>query len=132
MALQDKDRIFTNLYGQDDWKLAGARRRGVWDNTKDILAKGRDAIVDEIKKKPKTHEIYPAKLGETARQILTGPVRSGTATHARIGDTFVAGKTGTTENYGDAWFVGFTDKYTVAVWVGARRPMARSAGTSSM
>ena len=75
-------------------------------------------VIDEIKKKPKTHEIYPAKLGETARQILTGPVRSGTATHARIGDTFVAGKTGTTENYGDAWFVGFTDKYTVAVWVG--------------
>jgi penicillin-binding protein 1A len=31
---------------------------------------------------------------------------------------FIAGKTGTTENYGDAWFVGFTDKLTVAVWVG--------------
>jgi Ni,Fe-hydrogenase III large subunit len=33
MALQDKDRIFLNLYGQDDWKLEGARRRGVWDGT---------------------------------------------------------------------------------------------------
>ncbi len=32
--------------------------------------------------------------------------------------TFVAGKTGTTENYGDAWFVGWTDEITVAVWVG--------------
>src|SRR5207245_1422389 len=31
---------------------------------------------------------------------------------------FAAGKTGTTENYGDAWFVGFTKRYTVAVWVG--------------
>ncbi len=30
----------------------------------------------------------------------------------------VAGKTGTTEGYGDAWFVGWTPKYTVAVWVG--------------
>src|SRR3954447_14021871 len=49
MALQDKDRIFLNLYGQDDWKLAGARRRGAWDNTKAILEKGRDAIVNEIK-----------------------------------------------------------------------------------
>jgi len=47
--LQDKDRIFTNLYGQDDWRLAGARRRGDWDGTKDILARGRDAIVDEMK-----------------------------------------------------------------------------------
>ena len=50
MALQDKDRIFLNLYGQDDWKLAGAKRRGVWDDTKAILAKGRDAIIDEVKK----------------------------------------------------------------------------------
>jgi NADH-quinone oxidoreductase subunit F len=49
MALQDKDRIFLNLYGQDDWKLAGARRRGVWDNTKAILEKGRDGIINEIK-----------------------------------------------------------------------------------
>jgi NADH-quinone oxidoreductase subunit F len=47
--LADKDRIYTNLYGQDDWTLAGARRRGDWDGTKEILAKGRDAIVAEIK-----------------------------------------------------------------------------------
>ncbi len=47
--LQDKDRIFTNLYGTGDWGLGGARRRGDWDGTKDILAKGRDGIVDEIK-----------------------------------------------------------------------------------
>ena len=48
--LQDKDRIFTNLYGQHDWRLAGARARGIWSGTKDVLAKGRDWIVDEIKK----------------------------------------------------------------------------------
>jgi NADH-quinone oxidoreductase subunit F len=47
--LHDKDRIFTNLYGADDWGLEGARRRGDWDGTKDILAKGRDGIVAEIK-----------------------------------------------------------------------------------
>ncbi|HEX6092746.1 MAG TPA: NADH-quinone oxidoreductase subunit NuoF, partial [Dongiaceae bacterium] len=48
--LRDEDRIFRNLYGLDDWRLAGARRRGNWDNTKDLLARGRDAIIDEIKK----------------------------------------------------------------------------------
>ncbi len=47
--LQDKDRIFTNLYGQDDWRLAGARRRGVWDGTKALIALGRDNIVDKVK-----------------------------------------------------------------------------------
>jgi NADH-quinone oxidoreductase subunit F len=47
--LQDKDRIFTNLYGQDDWRLDGARRRGVWDGTKKLLDLGRDEIIDQIK-----------------------------------------------------------------------------------
>ena len=47
--LHDKDRIFTNLYGVHDWRLAGARARGDWDNTAAILAKGREAIVEEIK-----------------------------------------------------------------------------------
>src|SRR5256885_5872603 len=48
--LKDQDRIFVNLYGQQDWRLAGARKRGVWDNTKALLARGRDAIVEEVKK----------------------------------------------------------------------------------
>lgn len=47
--LSDKDRIYTNLYGQQDWRLAGARRRGDWDGTKAIIARGRDAILDEVK-----------------------------------------------------------------------------------
>jgi NADH-quinone oxidoreductase subunit F len=47
--LDDKDRIFTNLYGEHDWRLAGARRRGDWDGTKEIILKGRDWIVNEMK-----------------------------------------------------------------------------------
>ncbi|HXC92104.1 MAG TPA: NADH-quinone oxidoreductase subunit NuoF [Stellaceae bacterium] len=47
--LADKDRIFTNLYGRDDWRLAGARRRGDWDGTKELILKGRDWIVNEAK-----------------------------------------------------------------------------------
>src|SRR5919108_576897 len=48
--LTDKDRIFTNLYGIHDWRLPAARARGAWDNTKALLEKGHDAVVDEIKK----------------------------------------------------------------------------------
>ena len=48
--LRDEDRIFLNLYGADDWRLPGARRRGAWDNTKALLDRGPDAIVDDIKK----------------------------------------------------------------------------------
>jgi NADH-quinone oxidoreductase subunit F len=47
--LRDEDRIFRNLYGQDDWRLEGARRRGIWSNTRELLELGRAKIVDEIK-----------------------------------------------------------------------------------
>ena len=47
--LDNKDRIFRNLYGLDDWRLAGARRRGAWDGTKAIVDKGRDWIISEMK-----------------------------------------------------------------------------------
>jgi len=49
MSLQDKDRIFTNVYGYQPWNLAAAQARGDWDNTKALLEKGRDAIIQEIK-----------------------------------------------------------------------------------
>ncbi|WP_300298983.1 NADH-quinone oxidoreductase subunit NuoF [Ferrovibrio sp.] len=48
--LQDKDRIFTNLYGQQSWRLEAARKRGDWDNTKAIIEKGQDWIIEEMKK----------------------------------------------------------------------------------
>jgi NADH-quinone oxidoreductase subunit F len=47
--LADKDRIFTNLYGYQDWRLKAAEARGDWDNTKALMAVGQDAIIDEIK-----------------------------------------------------------------------------------
>ena len=47
--LKDEDRIFTNLYGMRERTLEGARRRGHWDGTADLIARGRDAIVEEMK-----------------------------------------------------------------------------------
>ena len=47
--LRDQDRVFTNLYGLHDWGLKGAQARGDWDNTKAILERGRDAIIEEVK-----------------------------------------------------------------------------------
>ena len=62
--------------------------------------------------------VLKASVADDVSSMLSTVVAQGTATRAQIPDTFVAGKTGTTENYGDAWFVGWTDKITVAVWVG--------------
>ncbi len=47
--LDDKDRIFTNLYGQNDAGLKGAQSRGDWDKTADVIKKGRDWILEEMK-----------------------------------------------------------------------------------
>ena len=48
--LKEQDKIFNNLYGQKDWRLIGAKARGIWDNTKKILEKNKNNIIEEIKK----------------------------------------------------------------------------------
>jgi penicillin-binding protein 1A len=57
-------------------------------------------------------------IADTVHSILETVVQHGTGTEAQIPGVVIAGKTGTTENEGDAWFVGWTKQYTVAVWVG--------------
>ncbi len=47
--LQDKDRIFTNLYGFESPGLRAAKKRGAWDGTKNILELGRDGVIDQVK-----------------------------------------------------------------------------------
>jgi len=47
--LADKDRIFTNLYGQESWGLLGAKRRGSWNGTAALIAKGQPWIIEETK-----------------------------------------------------------------------------------
>ena len=47
--LADKDRIFTNLYGFQSYGLEAAKKRGDWDGTKDLLAKGSEWLIEEMK-----------------------------------------------------------------------------------
>ena len=61
----------------------------------------------------------PAVGAAEVEQMLEGVVGpGGTAPMAAIPGVVVAGKTGTTSNYADAWFVGWTPQITTAVWVG--------------
>jgi penicillin-binding protein 1A len=62
--------------------------------------------------------VFPAKVGQVTKDMLGLVVSAGTGRAAQVGDEFVWGKTGTTENYGDAWFVGGNEDMTVAIWVG--------------
>ncbi|MEA2389180.1 MAG: penicillin-binding protein [Thermoleophilaceae bacterium] len=67
--------------------------------------------------KVKDERVYSTGVGEEMRALLHGVVVAGTGRNSAVSE-WSAGKTGTTENFGDAWFVGFTDRYTIAVWVG--------------
>ncbi|MGH2853546.1 MAG: transglycosylase domain-containing protein [Solirubrobacteraceae bacterium] len=63
------------------------------------------------------HRVLPAGVASTETEMLETVLAYGTGRAAALGQ-FAAGKTGTTSNYGDAWFVGWDHRYTVAVWVG--------------
>jgi len=67
---------------------------------------------------PVYKRVLPLTVAQTVHSLLTGVVQRGTGTAAGISGVDVAGKTGTTTNYGDAWFVGWTPQLTTAVWVG--------------
>lgn len=76
----------------------------------------------------------PAVIGSPALQYMNQMMRqvvaSGTGTRARVGGYDIAGKTGTTSDYRDAWFVGYTGGFVSAVWVGRddNTPMKRVTG----
>jgi penicillin-binding protein 1A len=67
---------------------------------------------------PKDVRALSPDIDALLTQLLEGVVTSGTGTAAQLPGRVVAGKTGTTENYGDAWFVGYTPQLVTAVWVG--------------
>jgi penicillin-binding protein 1A len=75
---------------------------------------GRSADVNDPVEKPAADENDAAIVTSILQRVVT----EGTGQRARLDDRPVAGKTGTTENYGDAWFVGYTPQLAVAVWVG--------------
>ena len=68
--------------------------------------------------KPVSKRVLTPAEDQLLTQLLQGVVTSGTGTAAALPDRPAAGKTGTTENYGDAWFVGYTPQLVTAVWVG--------------
>jgi penicillin-binding protein 1A len=67
--------------------------------------------------KPSRHKVFEDGVAYEATKILVKNVQGGTGTAAQIGCP-VAGKTGTVDDYTDAWFVGYTPRLVTSVWVG--------------
>jgi len=110
---------FANGGNRIDGKVFGDEPRAI--------AKIEDVKGDVIyNNTPVPRRVLSTTDAELVTQLLEGVVTGGTGTAAALPDRPVAGKTGTTEEYGDAWFVGYTPQLVTAVWVGypkSLRPM---------
>ena len=100
---------FANGGTRVDGRVLGNRPRAV-------LSVDRGRRTEE--NAPLGQQVLDPENNATLTWMLEQVVEDGTGERAAIPGRAVAGKTGTTENYGDAWFVGGNDDLTVAVWVG--------------
>ncbi len=94
-----------------------------------------NVLEDNTKRKPK--RVLSEAVADNMNDILKGVVTSGTGAGAAIGrPNGTAGKTGTSEDFGDAWFVGYTPQLSTAVWIGysdtRERPLRNIKGVSTV
>lgn len=82
------------------------------------LIKDAEGRVVEDNRVPVTKEVFSEPTATNMVDMMKRVVEAGTATNAYMPNHEVAGKTGTTDSFRDAWFNGYTAKYTTAVWVG--------------
>ncbi len=92
-------------------------------------ASGKILYDHSVEKNPRQQVIGSPAL-QYMNQMMRQVVSSGTGTRAKVPGYDLAGKTGTTSDYRDAWFVGYTGGFVTAVWVGKdnNKPMKRVTG----
>jgi len=77
-----------------------------------------ELIYERARDAPPPREVFPAEQVEQMNTILHQVTEAGTGRRARLEGIGAAGKTGTTQAYRDAWFLGYTGKYVTGVWYG--------------
>ena len=96
-----------------------------------MVASVEDNMGQVVPRKEEGRRVLSRKVAEAMSVMLEGVVQKGTGAAARPG-VWAAGKTGTTTDYRDAWFIGFTRQIAVGVWLGNREnePMEKVTGGS--
>nr|CAD6611394.1 penicillin-binding protein [Rhizobium sp. Khangiran2] len=91
-----------------------SRRHGIAQ----VVGYGGDVLYDFQRDEPPPRRVLSEQATSSMNRILTNIPYNGTARRAALDGVLTAGKTGTSQSYRDAWFVGFTGNYTAAVWFG--------------
>ena len=99
-----------------------------------VLEPNGKALEDNTARRAR--RVLPQNIADTVNDILKGVITFGTGTAADIGrPDGVAGKTGTSEDYSDAWFVGYTQQLSTSVWMGyanSQRPLLNIKGVGKV
>ena len=91
-----------------------------------VDAQGK-VLVNNINPLPSTTSVVTANVADNVTNVLQGVISGGTGTAAQLGRP-AAGKTGTTSNYTNAWFAGYTPTLSAAVWMGNADSQAKPMG----
>ena len=94
-----------------------------------VIDAGGRVLEDNTQSRPR--QVLSKAVADNVNSVLQGVVTGGTGTRAALGDRPVAGKTGTSQGYGNAWFVGYTPTLSTAVWLGYKdrpRPLVGIKG----
>ncbi|WP_051585815.1 PBP1A family penicillin-binding protein [Caldanaerobius polysaccharolyticus] len=84
-----------------------------------VLDRNDNVVIDN---RPSKRVVVSPQVAYIITNMMESVVKAGTGTNAALPNMAVAGKTGTTEDYHDAWFAGFTPKYVGVVWMGYDQP----------
>jgi penicillin-binding protein 1A len=85
-----------------------------------VSDEGQDGkrVLYEAPSQPEGEQVIDPEIAREATEIMIGDVAEGIAQHAALGDRPVAGKTGTSESFFDAWFIGYTPQLLTGIWMG--------------
>src|SRR5919199_1220212 len=79
---------------------------------------GEDKVLYVAPQHPEGQQVIDPEIAHEATEIMIGDVKEGIASEADLGERPVAGKTGTSENFFDAWFIGYTPQLLTGIWMG--------------
>ncbi len=77
-----------------------------------------EKVLYQAPEHPEGEQVIDPEIAHEATEIMIGDVTEGIAEDASLGERPVAGKTGTSENFFDAWFIGYTPQLLTGIWMG--------------